>query len=148
MFKSDSRQKKLKSVNESGRVLALVYRNSTTLSEGIFRNLSRLNSLQLERNKLSTLPAGHQTELSCLEVDGNKLMALPENLLNNVTDEFPKNQEYLRWLKLNGNRLTTLQENIFNRLANLTSLILHADELVTSHENIFTFQFGRIGTQC
>ena len=69
------------------------------------------------------------TALTSLDLSGNQLGTLPENLFNGLTA--------LRILRLGNNQLSTVDENLFEGLTSLEDLSLYANRLSTLPENLF-----------
>ena len=74
----------------------------------MFDNLTSLTVLQLQKNSLTTLPAG---------------------IFDNLTS--------LTWLRLNNNGLTTLTAGVFDELTSLTKLDLANNDLTTLPDDVF-----------
>ncbi|CAM9121323.1 unnamed protein product, partial [Ectocarpus sp. 13 AM-2016] len=99
----------------------------TALPEGIFGDLTALESLILSSNDLTTLPEGifqNATALDYLSLHSNELTTLPEGIFGSLTA--------LESLWMYNNDLTTLPEGIFQGLTALEYIGNHANLVVPS----------------
>lgn len=106
--------------------------NGQTFRPNLFRDLTDLQTLRINRFELGTLPTyifEFQTDLERLDLSRNNLSILPVNLF--------KSQIELKTLNLGGNSLAKLPENIFEFQTNLKSLGLHRNQLEKLPDNIF-----------
>ncbi|MHA2092950.1 MAG: hypothetical protein ACW98K_19055, partial [Candidatus Kariarchaeaceae archaeon] len=91
----------------------------TRISKDILSNLSSLKYLYLHGNQLQNLPTIFLEELPNLNG-----LNLPNNLLEEITDEsFGKNRN-VKWINLAANRIGHLSLGCLNQLPNLQSLRL------------------------
>ena len=89
----------------------------TTLPEGIFHGLSKLDFLLFVQNSLTTLPEGvfqGLENLTSLILEDNSLTDLPERIFQGLGN--------LEYLDYSNNSLTTLPEGIFQGLSRLEVL--------------------------
>ena len=107
-------------VADNGRQVSLVDQELTSVP-GWIRDLTELTTLDLDGNKLSTLPEwlGDLTGLTTLDLGGNALNALPESI---------GNLRNLTVLNLMRNQLTGLPESV-RELTGLVSLDLGGNQL-------------------
>ena len=85
-----------------------------------FDYLPRMRNLDINGNRLQTLPSGLVSgleDLVTLRLDGNSLVELSSGALANLYG--------LRQLRLDGNRLQALPDGLFHRVPSLTELQLH-----------------------
>ena len=104
----------------------------TTLPEGIFQGLSRLENVLLSENSLTTLPDGlfrGLGELRSLNMDENSLTAFPEDTFRGLDN--------LVRLDFSNNLLTELPESIFHGLGRLVTLDSSYNALEALPENIY-----------
>ena len=102
------------------------------LKPGDFDGLTRLDSLNLGDNQLTTLPSGafdRLTNLRNLDLHGNLLTTLPAGVFDRLTR--------LLALRLHDNRLTTLPAGAFDRLTRLLELRLDNNRLTTLPSGAF-----------
>ena len=102
------------------------------LPDGIFDELTRLDTLVLSDNELSELPDGifdQLTRLWSLKLDGNDLSELPDGVFDKLTR--------LRWLTLDDNDFSELPDGVFDRLTRLDTLHLHRNELSELPDGVF-----------
>ncbi len=111
----------------------LLYRNSlSSLHEDLFDGLSNLDQLYLDHNLLTQLPEDlfdGLTSLIDLALYDNSLTSLHEDLFEDLTS--------LGYLWLNQNNLTSLDEDLFDGLTNLKDLWLYQNDLTSLHEDLF-----------
>ena len=97
----------------------LTNRGITALQSGDFAGLSGLTSLQINDNRLTTLPPDifdGLTALTTLRLNVNRLETLPVGIFSDLSA--------LDRLSLQANRLTSLDANLFDGLNALTQLFL------------------------
>ncbi|KAI1882817.1 hypothetical protein AGOR_G00238820 [Albula goreensis] len=111
----------------SGLEKLLLDRNKIeSLSEDTFRGLGRLKMLHLSLNALQTIPAEVFVDLVDLEelsLYGNKIKTLPATLFSKLGK--------LKTLYLSRNQISKLPEGIFSELRNLSKLSLFGNGLVS-----------------
>ena len=111
--------------------LSIWDKGATSLKTGDFSGLPKLGSLNLEGNALTALPEDLFDRLSTLQIlylSGNDLTALPEDLFNGLTA--------LRKLFLDDNALTALPEDLLDGLGALTYLYLEGNALTALPEDL------------
>jgi hypothetical protein len=94
--------------------------------------LSKLKTLNLDNNRLSTLPEGCFKELTALQwlyLTNNQLSTLEEGCFTGLTA--------LQWLYLTNNQLSTLEEGCFTGLTALQELYINDNQLSTLKEGCF-----------
>ena len=105
----------------------------TTLPEGIFHGLSKLDFLFFPQNSLTELPKGvfqGLGNLTALILEDNSLAALPEGLFRGL--------DKLEHLDFSNNSLTTLPEGLFQGLSRLETLdSSYNPSLAVLPENVF-----------
>ena len=104
----------------------------TGLREIDLRGFSSLETLELGRNSLASLPGNVFNDLSSLEtldLDGNSLASLPANVFDGLSS--------LERLDLSGNSLTSLPGNVFNDLSSLQTLDLSDNSLASLPADAF-----------
>ena len=114
------------------QTLKLDINDLTTLPAGVFAGLDRLRKLDLADNRLTTLPAGvfaGLDRLRTLRLDGNDLTTLPAGVFAGL--------DRLRTLRLDGNDLTTLPAGVFAGLDRLRKLDLTDNHLTTLPAGVF-----------
>ena len=100
--------------------LVLANMGIDALQSSDFDYLPRMRNLDINGNRLQTLPSGLVSgldDLVTLRLDGNSLTELRSGALANLYR--------LRQLRLDGNRLQTLPDGLFHRVPSLTELQLH-----------------------
>ena len=105
---------------------------SLTLLDDDFKGLSKLETLYIHRNGLSSLPEDVFDGLSGLEklyLYNNKLTTLPSDVFNDLTE--------LEFLSLSYNSLTTLPSDVFDGLSDLETLNLNNNSLSDLPDDIF-----------
>ncbi len=116
--------------------LETLYLNGNALSElpaGVFSDLEALETLYLNGNALSELPAGVFTGLAALQdlgLNGNALVSLPTGVFSDLAA--------LQDLGLNHNKLSSLPAGVFTGLEALQDLYLNNNELVSLPARGFT----------
>ena len=106
--------------------------NQLTTLPDVFGGLSSLRELDLSHNQLTTLPDGvfdGLTSLWLLDLQENQLTTLPDGVFDSLTG--------LQDLRLNDNLLTALPHGVFDRLTGLQSLTLHWNQLTTLPDGVF-----------
>ena len=104
-----------------------------SLPEGVFSELTSLETLSLEQNKLASLPEGvfsGLTSLTGLSLIGNKLVTLPAGVFSGLSD--------LDQLWLGYNELRVLPAGVFSGLTNLNLLQLISNQLTTLSASVFS----------
>ncbi|XP_069089150.1 reticulon-4 receptor-like 2 [Pleurodeles waltl] len=107
-------------------------RHLKALDADTFRGLSRLQSLNLYRCQLTSLPSLIFRRLYSLQY-----LYLQDNLLLYLQDDLFIDNSNLTHLFLHGNRLRVLSENVFRGLMNLDRLLLHMNRLHVIHRWAF-----------
>ncbi|VDI76653.1 Hypothetical predicted protein [Mytilus galloprovincialis] len=104
----------------------------TTLQQGTFQDLPKLDRLYLYSNQITTIQQGtfqDLPELDRLYLYSNQITTLQQGTFQDL----PK----LDRLYLDGNQLTTIQQGAFQNLPTLTNLDLSNNDLTVLEENIF-----------
>ena len=112
--------------------LDLAAENITALAAGDFAELTALEALYLNGNKLTSLPDDvfdGLTSLTKLNLDHNKLTSLPGGVFAGLT--------LLKVLLLNDNKLTVLPDDVFAGLTMLEVLLLNSNDLTTLPDDVF-----------
>ena len=113
--------------------LFFVQNSLTTLPEGVFQGLENLTAMILEDNSLTELPEGIFRGLSRLErldFSGNSLSALPEGVFRGLSRLETLDSSY-------NPSLAVLPENVFQGLDSLNMLYLTKNRLQELPEGIF-----------
>ncbi|XP_078389838.1 uncharacterized protein LOC144671696 [Cetorhinus maximus] len=130
-------------------ILLLSFNNLTSVSLSAFKNLLKLNDLDLSHNQiqhfdpdyplpiekldlssnsLTTIPNfGNLRNLTKLILDHNKIPALPEGAFDDLVT--------LEELSIKGNAIQVIPEHIFDPLKNLRYLVLSANKIQKFPEN-------------
>ena len=117
---------------EALETLDLQRTSLTTLPAGVFDGLSGLVTLFLANNALNALPADIFDGLSALEtlnLSNNSLTTLPDGVFGGL--------EALEMLDLSNNSLTTLPDGVFGGLSALNSLVLGGNDFTTLPAGVF-----------
>ena len=112
--------------------LNLEHNKLTTIPEGAFNGLINLEDLNLGYNNLITIPEGAfngLTNLKELNLGCNNLATIPEGAFNGLTN--------LAGLYLSDNNLTTIPDGAFKGLTALTELYLSCNNLTTIPDGAF-----------
>ncbi|CAG9812257.1 unnamed protein product [Chironomus riparius] len=134
----------------------IYYTEVVEISSDFFTENSKLITLVLSRNKITTLPENifiNQHEVDELLLDENELNFLPSKIFKSLTKlrtlYLGKNQievlnqawfetlTNLEHLSLNDNEITDLPENVFLSLEKLQKLWLDGNQLTTIHADSF-----------
>ena len=139
-----------------GGLLNLRNSGISSLRSDDFAGLTKLESLILTRNQLTTVPAGIFSQLVALQrlrIVHNELESLPSNLfaglarLDILDLEFNRLTEFppglfaglnLRFLGLEGNQLRTLPAGTFDSISGDLILDLSHNALVTLEDGVFS----------
>ena len=114
------------------RELYLSYNLISSLTDGLFQNLTSLELLHLDRNLITKLNVGlfsATSRLKNLYLNDNMLTILPDGLFKNLTS--------LQLLGLQNNNLTELHSEIFSDLKNMTNLDISNNSLTSLPKKIF-----------
>ncbi len=112
--------------------LRLNYKSLSSLRDGDLAGLAGMNTLDLDNNDLTALPADVFNGLSSLEtlrLQSNSLAALPENVFHGLSS--------LQILNLYSNSVAALHDDGFEGLSTLEQLLLHSNSLATLPANVF-----------
>uniref|UniRef100_T1KQI9 Uncharacterized protein n=1 Tax=Tetranychus urticae TaxID=32264 RepID=T1KQI9_TETUR len=111
------------SASDSLDALNLASNNIKEIPEKSFQSLSSLNSLALEKNRISAI---HPFAFQGIE-DSLEWLTLGDNILNSIPSYALQNLTRLRQLDLRGNNITIVEENSFKDFGLLKSFlfILH-----------------------
>ncbi|XP_054725892.1 protein toll-like isoform X1 [Anastrepha obliqua] len=103
-----------------------------TLPMDLFINSTKITSLNMNKNLLTTFPKNllnDQQELLTLDLSNNRLQSLPDTLFHSTKN--------LRVLKLSHNQLVEITSELFSPLASLEHLHLDNNNLVNINFNAF-----------
>ncbi|XP_054727146.1 protein toll-like [Anastrepha obliqua] len=103
-----------------------------TLHMDLFKNSTKITSLNMNKNLLTTLPKNllnDQQKLLSLDLSLNRLQSLPDTLFQNT--------KHLRVLKLSHNQLVEISSELFSPLSNLEHLYLNNNNLININFNAF-----------
>ena len=112
--------------------LRLNYKSLSSLRDGDLAGLAGMNTLDLDNNDLTALPADVFNGLSSLEtlrLQSNSLAALPENVFHGLSS--------LQILNLYSNSLAALPEDVFEGLSTLQELRLYSNSLAALPADVF-----------
>ncbi|XP_046746443.1 insulin-like growth factor-binding protein complex acid labile subunit [Diprion similis] len=133
---------KLKSLNLAGQTVQL--------SSGLFKELTTLETLKLNRNSINHIPRGTFNGLSQLEeliISGNKITALTPhyfeglsqlyvlwlygNEINSISDGAFDGLPQLKWLDFSRNRISAINRTTFSCLPKVTNINLAQNKITT-----------------
>jgi len=104
------------------------------VSADLFSGLSSLERIYLDRNSLSSIPAGLFSGLSNLKTiylgDNNSLSSVPADLFSGLTN--------LQSIGLHGNSLSSVPEDLFSGLTNLQWIYLFNNNLSSVPADLFS----------
>ncbi len=112
--------------------LRLNYKSLSSLRDGDLAGLAGMNTLDLDNNDLTALPADVFNGLSSLQtlrLQSNSLATLPENVFHGLSS--------LQTLNLYSNSLAALPEDVFEGLSTLQELRLYSNSLAALPEDVF-----------
>ncbi|OWF48575.1 relaxin receptor 1-like isoform X1 [Mizuhopecten yessoensis] len=104
-----------------------------TLPDNVFRNMSSLSYLYMEKNKISAIPDNVFSGLHALfnlYVSHNAIETLPDNVFSDLSA--------LKLLDLKYNRISVISNNTFSGLYGLSTLFLSNNAIETLTDNVFS----------